>query len=443
MTTRARTRIMVIGAGGLIGHFIAVDMIERGHEVTAVARRLTTAQRQGLCTAALETSIVDLDESALTGLIEQCCPDLVVNCLGILQDAPTERTDDIHRGFVERLCAALRGQSKPAILVHLSIPGHASDDRTPFARTKRNAERSIAQSRLAYVILRPGFVMAPAAYGGSALLRALATLPFDLPEQLASRPLAAVAVEDIAETIAVLAERWQRGDRGQAAVWDLVSPVPTALGDVLWRLRVWLGGPLWHLPLPQAVLVLGAWCGDRAVWLGWRPPVRSTALSELARGVVGDPRPWMQSTGIEPQSLDDVLRRRPATVQEKWFARLYLLKAVMIAALTIFWCASALIVLAVSYPEAVRLLTSRGTADGPAQLMTTVGSVADFSIGAAIAVRRSHRWGLWAGVAMSLFYMVAAAVMTPDLWIEPLGALVKTGPAIALMLVALAMAEDR
>jgi hypothetical protein len=39
--------------------------------------------------------------------------------------------------------------------------------------------------------------------------------------------------------------------------------------------------------------------------------------------------------------------------------------------------------------------------------------------------------------------MVGAAVITPELWIEPLGALVKTGPAIVLMLVALAMLEDR
>jgi hypothetical protein len=34
-------------------------------------------------------------------------------------------------------------------------------------------------------------------------------------------------------------------------------------------------------------------------------------------------------------------------------------------------------------------------------------------------------------------------VLTPDLWIEPLGALVKTGPAIVLMLMALAMADSR
>jgi DoxX-like family len=39
--------------------------------------------------------------------------------------------------------------------------------------------------------------------------------------------------------------------------------------------------------------------------------------------------------------------------------------------------------------------------------------------------------------------MVGAALITPDLWAEPLGALVKTGPAIVLMLVALAVLDER
>ncbi|GJE59507.1 hypothetical protein MPOCJGCO_1600 [Methylobacterium trifolii] len=39
--------------------------------------------------------------------------------------------------------------------------------------------------------------------------------------------------------------------------------------------------------------------------------------------------------------------------------------------------------------------------------------------------------------------MAGAALLTPELWIEPLGALVKTGPAIGLMAVALAILDDR
>ena len=48
-----------------------------------------------------------------------------------------------------------------------------------------------------------------------------------------------------------------------------------------------------------------------------------------------------------------------------------------------------------------------------------------------------------AGIAVALGYMGGAAVLTPDMWIEPLGALVKTGPAIVLMGVARAVMDDR
>jgi len=44
---------------------------------------------------------------------------------------------------------------------------------------------------------------------------------------------------------------------------------------------------------------------------------------------------------------------------------------------------------------------------------------------------------------VSLGYMAGAAIVTPDLWSEPLGALVKTAPAIVLMLFCLAVWDDR
>jgi hypothetical protein len=60
-----------------------------------------------------------------------------------------------------------------------------------------------------------------------------------------------------------------------------------------------------------------------------------------------------------------------------------------------------------------------------------------------IAFRRTCAIGLVAGIIASLGYMVGSAILTPDLWIEPLGALVKTAPAIVLMLVALMMLDNR
>lgn len=50
---------------------------------------------------------------------------------------------------------------------------------------------------------------------------------------------------------------------------------------------------------------------------------------------------------------------------------------------------------------------------------------------------------LLAGIALSLFYMAGAALITPALGIEPLGVLLKTASAIVPMLATLAIIEDR
>ena len=171
--------------------------------------------------------------------------------------------------------------------------------------------------------------------------------------------------------------------------------------------------------------------------------MRTTAIAELRRGVTGDPQPWMEATGIVPKTVAQAVGQRGATIQDKWFARLYLVKALVIASLTLFWTVSGFIALFVSYDAAAGILSSHGFPPSLVAPVTILTSLMDMSIGVLIAIRRTCAFGLIAGVVASLGYMVGAVILTPDLWIEPLGALVKTGPAIVLMLVALSMLDNR
>ena len=47
------------------------------------------------------------------------------------------------------------------------------------------------------------------------------------------------------------------------------------------------------------------------------------------------------------------------------------------------------------------------------------------------------------GILVACFYLVASILLTPQAWADPLGAMVKTIPAIVLMIVGLALLEDR
>jgi uncharacterized protein YbjT (DUF2867 family) len=435
--------VLVLGAGGLIGQFVAADLMRRGMTVTAAARRFTAAQRDLFGDAARETPIASLDVLGLKALIAQSGADIVLNCVGVLQDQPGKSTHEAHDGFVERLLAALCAVGRPVLLIHTSIPGEPGGDSTPFAQSKRRADGLIIESGLPHVILRPGMVLAPAPYGGSAMLRSLAALPVDLPQDLAERPFHFIAVEDIADTVARVAGRWTPGEH-YAAIYDLMHSEPLTLDSVLTRLRRWLGDIWsWRMRVPGFAIDLGAKAGDLSSTLGWSPPMRTTAIAELRRGVMGDPARWMADTGIAPRSLDAWLRERPATIEDRWFARLYLLKALIIASLVVFWCVSGLIAITVAYGDALDMMERFGFPGGQSHAFVIVSSMTDIIVGLLIAFRRTHRIGLLAGIVVAVGYMLGSAVLTPALWIEPLGALVKTGPAIVLMIVALAISDDR
>lgn len=432
--------VAVFGASGLIGELVAAALRDRGVATLAIARRFTKAQRSRFKGALCEIDFMALDRAHLADLLRRHGVDVAVNCVGVLQDGPKGSTQDVHVGWTAKLLAAIGDEG---LLIQLSVPGEAAADRTSFSRSKHTADAAIAATAKHFVILRPGFVLAPVAYGGSALLRALASLPFGLSRKISGAAFRVTHADDIAATVLDVVRKWRSGERGWRASFDVMSTDASTVGDVINGLGDRLGGPSRRVVLPAWLMRLGAIAGDAASMLGWTPPIRSTALAEMARGVTGDPRAWIQATGITPASLDDALRRLPGGVQERWFGRLYLAKALVLVTLSLFWIASGVIALAVAVPAASAILVKAGFSPALAHAATAVTAILDIAIGLGVAVRRSARASLWAGAALSLGYLAGSVVLVPELWADPVGAMVKTVPVVVLMLVALAILDDR
>jgi uncharacterized protein YbjT (DUF2867 family) len=433
-------KVLVLGASGLIGRFLTEDLRQRGFGVVALARKFAASQVSNALD--LEMPPLAMDSAALARLIGEHTIDIVINCLGVLQDGPGSDTRAVHRDFVERLLQAIKMSGRAIRLIQLSIPGAAADDHTAFSMTKREAEGMIAAAGVSYAILRPGFVIARAAFGGSAMVRGLAALPVRLSPADAARPFQPVMIEDLAATVAWLASHDIADD--SAVIWDVMVSEPMTLGGVIDLFRASLGArghP--RVALPGFLLDLGVKLADLAGFLGWKSPMRSTAIAELRRGVTGDPSAWIAATKIVPADPSQAIGVRAATIQDKWFARLYLAKALIIASLVTFWTASGFIALFISYDAAAGILRSHDFPQALVAPVTVLTSLMDMGIGVLIAFRRTCAFGLVWGIAASLGYMFGAAILTPDLWIEPLGALVKTGPAIVLMLVALLILDNR
>jgi hypothetical protein len=145
----------------------------------------------------------------------------------------------------------------------------------------------------------------------------------------------------------------------------------------------------------------------------------------------------------QPSALATALAREPASVQERWFARLYFLKALVFVVLALFWIGTGLISLGPGWAQGLSYLREGGIPEGLARAGVIAGALADIAIGIGIAVRRTSRAALWAAIGISVFYMVAGTFVLPRLWLDPVGPMLKIWPIIVLNMIALAIREDR
>lgn len=430
--TRSGMEVLIIGGTGLIGAAIAARLKQQGYGVTVVAR----TKRQGsmfpvrVFDVARATRPEDW-QGVLSGI------DVVVNCAGALQDGPGDDLAGVHAAgpaaLVEACEAAGIGR-----FIHFSAIGVDRDQPSPFSRTKYQAEVVVRASSLDWVILRPSIVIGPTAYGASALLRGLAALPL-WPLMPNTGKLQVVFLGDIVETVLRLI---QTRAPSRLAL-DLAGAQPREFSEIVAAFRAWLGWrPARTVPLPEFASKSVYRLGDLAGCLGWRAPVRSTARLEIVRGATGDPARWTEVTGIEPRSLEDTLFASPASVQERWFARLYFLKPISLVVLGAFWFLTGIISMTVGWQAGRELLL--GTPAAPfAGLLVAAGAAADMLVGALIVHRRSARGGLVIGVLLSLVYAITGTVLVPELWSEPLGPLLKIWPILVLHLMTLAVLEER
>jgi uncharacterized protein YbjT (DUF2867 family) len=428
-------RVLVVGATGIIGSSVAARLVRSGTEVVAVAHRPGPAadRLQGVRMVVFDMAHATPEDwgSHLQGV------DAVVNCAGVLQDSARDSTRGVHSEGAATLFHACEAAGVRRV-IHFSAIGADRESLSAFSATKRAGDEALMARDLDWVILRPSVVVGRAAYGGSALFRGLAAFAW-LPRTPDAGPLQVVQLDDVVETVVRLLEP---DAPGRLAI-EVAGPERLSFEQVVAAYRRWLGWrPARVLALPGFVMATAYRLGDLAGALGWRPPVRTTARREIIRGAVGDPSKWMRLTGIRPLRLADALAAEPATVQDRWFAGLYLLKGLGFAVFSLFWIATGLISLGPGYGigKAMMLEGGAGPLSGPS---VVAGALADLIMGVGIAWRRTTRPALLAAVAISLFYAAAGTLLLPRLWIDPLGPMLKIWPILALNLLLLAILDDR
>ena len=429
-------RAVVLGGYGLIGSACLGALKSAGFAVTGVGRDAQAARRVDPDGDWLIRDIAHA--TAADWARDLAGVDVIINASGALQDGARDNLQAIHEGAIKALIDGLAGQ--PLRFIQISAVGADTNAPTAFMATKARGDAALMASPLDWIILRPTLVLGRAAYGGTALLRAAAAMPIVGFRVMPGTPVQTVALDDLAAAVVQAA----KGEIPSRTLADLTAPDIHSFASLTDKMRAWLGFAPWRFKptVPQPLLTLTGKIADGLGWLGWRSPFRSTALKVLADGIKGNPTAWLTAGGTPCRSLDHTLRDMPATLQDRWFSRLFLLLPIAIGTLSLFWLLSGLIGL-VRAPLAIDVLTSRHIGTGPATMAVIGGGIIDITLGAAILFRRHARRACGGMIAVSLGYLAAGTVLTPDIWADPLGPFVKVLPGITLAAMVMALLDDR
>ena len=431
-------RVLVTGAYGLIGSACLARLHRDRHALVGAGRSISEARRRLPYARWVAADFARLT-SAQAWLPLLADIDAVVNCVGVLQDGAR---DDTWRVHVEATTALFEACARAGVrrVIHVSAIGAEHAGPTSFARSKAEAEARLQELDLDWVILRPALVLAPAVHGASAMLRGLAGLPWLAPMIGGESRIQIVSIEDVAQTVALALAA---GTPAKVR-WDLAHPQVHTLGEIVAAFRGWLGWPPQRqVRVPRVLEKTVTVAADTLGWLGWRSPAHSTAVRQLAAGIVGDPAPWMAATGTTPKRLDEVLAAHGASVQDRWFARLYLLKPFAIGALALFWLATSVSSLGLGRAAAMAQIGEAGVRGFPADVVLIGGALFHIALGLLLLVRRAARGVLITMLAVTLVYVLAGTVLAPQLWIDPLGPLTKIAPLLVATLFTLAILDER
>ena len=431
------SRVLVLGASGFIGLHVTLALQEAGHEVVAGARRPELARLRAPTLRWVASDFARLQTpEAWAPLLDGI--DAVVNCVGVLQDGPGESTRVAHETGPAALFAACETAAVRRV-VHLSAVGADQAAGTAYARSKLATERALAATGLDWIALRPSLVVARGVYGGTALMRGLAGFPLVIPVLGGSQRFRPVAMLDLCELIARLIEPGAPSRR----VLEVAGPEEVSLADILRGYRAWLGirpAPVASVPRWAAWPMLKA--GDLAAALGWSSSFRTTAVRQMDHNVGGDPWTWTELTGLTPRGFSQVLAAEPASVQDRWHARLYFFRPLAVLTLGLFWfLVGVLGLVSPARPAAITLLQEAGFGRWSA-LASDLGHVLDLVLGSALFARRWTRWVALAMVAACMVYLLGATIWLPRFWVDPLAPWLKVFPVVALALF-VAATDDR
>ncbi len=420
--------ILVLGANGFIGSRVAAALSSAGYQVRAGARDTRTASRRAPHFEWVKADFFNLTrpddwQGLLAGV------DAVVNCVGVLQDGGRDSNRIAHVDGPRALIGACEGAGVSR-LIHVSAVGADEDAGTLYASSKAETETMVMASKLDWVILRPSLVVDRAAFGGTGFIRALAAMPLVMPVVGGEQRFKPVALADLTQVVVKLVSDHSISRE----TLDITGPETVTMVETLSLYHGWLGfeaAPIVRVPRWMATPAIMA--GDVLGRLGWPSPLRSTSMKQLDYGAAGADSDWASRLGVDARSFRRFLSENPASVQDVWHARLWGVRPIAILVLGLFWLLTGVVSYTVGWEQSLAIIRESAAARF-AWPIVWFGALLDVVLGLMLFVRPwTSRVAIFMFMA-TIGYLIAATVLLPQYWLNPLGPWLKVLPMMALCL---------
>jgi nucleoside-diphosphate-sugar epimerase len=310
--------VLVTGASGFVGSFVVPDLLAAGHAVVAlsrseragatVARRLDTPLAARLVVRVGDVLRPETLPAALAG-IDAAGIDAVVHLAAIPRDWNGGRDlQAVNLGGTRNVLAAMKTAGVER-LVHLGALGVTDRDDLHYAASKARAEREVAESGLAWTILKPSLLFGP----GDGFFNLLAGLvrmsPGVVPVPgMGGARFQPLHAADLARCVRLALERPESAgsaiDLGGLRWWTYREIVAEVLRGMGTRRAI--------VPVPIPLIAAVARIAEALRLRGF--PVASDQLRQLALDNVTALDSVRRAFGFEPRPMDGALgylRERP------------------------------------------------------------------------------------------------------------------------------------
>lgn len=169
-------------------------------------------------------------------------------------------------------------------------------------------------------------------------------------------------------------------------------------------------------------------CIGRLGDLAGNGPIATNSLTQMIAGNAGDSEAFIKAIGFAPRTLESALQEHPAQVQDRWHARLFFLAPTLQAVLIFMWLASAWLGLTHGETQAKALVQSLGLPEVLADPLRIASSLLDIVIAGFLLFDRSAARAALIQLVVVLGYTLVIGFALPQLWLDPLGSLLKNFP---------------